>query len=880
MEEGDAAITKGAVAIRRLKRLRLVRIARIARARRARFAHSAAPRRTLRTVAIITLVGSFLLSGGVFVGSGIAADYVLRITADLPDPRTIAETPFTLTSRIYARDGETVIGVRTFDEDRDPLPYAAFPEFIVQATVSTEDQSFWTNPGIDVMGIARAALTNVLESDGRPQGASTITQQLVKMLIGDGEVSARRKIREAVMAYRLTSTLSKEEIMAAYLNISFYGNGAYGASAAARRYFSKPITALTRAQITLLAGLPKSPTSIDPTINPDGARERQRVVVESLIRDEVITQSTGDAIMAAPWDLAPYTPPIDPYPWISEVVIAEAEAAIGGREALQRCGCKIITTIDAELQAKTVEIIKTKIAAFRKNQNINNAAAVVVDPATGEILTYVGSADPTVDTPGNRGAFDHAGAALRAPGSSWKPFVYLAAMERAGLSAASPLFDVSTEYGTTNTPYRPQNAVEPRFKGVVTLRQALRDSRNIPAVRAMLQYATIGGMIDMSERLGIEPGRLIRSRLGGSAALGTEGVTVREMATAYSTIASLGVRHETRMLLRIERSDGTAIYEAPASSGKTVVDPRLAWSMVDILRDNTNPSAAWLTGRQANLKRPAFIKTGTESNVRDTYAAGGTPNLVTVVWYGNSNRSSMIGTGSISGPLVAWQAIMSAGLSIIERPKTDWTRPDGMHTVNVCADRTFNGTGGTNSLQGDGAACPFGYSTEWVPNTLFTDDQRFGAAAFHPFVFDTYTVDAERRIIDAFCPGAVSFIGMRAIAERADWQDDLDSWVEGTLVGDRFTTRGDRIPAVPADPLLVDPNAPRPISTFGDWRDLLVLPANGTCGVIVLPEPTPSPTPEPSPEPTPEPSPEPSPTIPPIEPSPSPTPAPPANLDR
>lgn len=662
---------------------------------------------------VLPLALSLVIGAGLLGGLVGGTRWLKAASVGLPDPSLVETVDQVRTTRIVGSDRTTLFATRTFDEDRDALGYSAFPRLLIEATVAVEDRTFWQNTGIDPKAILRAALANS-DAGEIVQGGSTITQQLVKLLIGERELTLTRKAREALFAYRLSGEMDKRDILALYLNTVYYGQNAYGAAAAARRYFGKPIAALNDGQLTLLVGLPQSPTAHNPILNPENARARQEAVLTAMIRAGVVDLTRAQQILAEPWELDPQTPPPDRYPWLSTAVLDEAKAifAAAGEEdpqrALATCGCTIVTTIDAALQERALELLRTQIAGLR-SYNVHNAAAVAMDPRTGDVRLYLGSIDPDADKPRLRGAYDHAGAALRSPGSSWKPIVYLSAMERAGIHAATPLFDVPTDFGIG---YRPQNAVLPSYKGMVTLRNALRDSRNIPAVRAMMAYASIEGMIEMAERLGITPGHLVRSRLGAAAAIGVEGVTVIEMARVYSTIAAMGQRPTPRFITQIVRSDGTVVYTAPRKvSGEPTLDPRLAFSMIDILRDNADPKKGWLAGKRANLKRPAFVKTGTGSDARDTYTVGGVPQLVTAVWYGNSDFTSM-GIGSWGGPLVAWQSIMAEAIKTL--PVEDWGVPAGMTAIDFCADDSYNGYGGTNLPITEGRHCPYGTATEWI----------------------------------------------------------------------------------------------------------------------------------------------------------------------
>jgi membrane peptidoglycan carboxypeptidase len=797
-----------------------------------------APRRRASGSIALLLIGATLVSAlaGVATGRTVvdaALAYLARTTVDLPQVGVLSGFGLPRTNRFYARDGVTLLALRVSgEEDRDWTPYAALPPRFIEALIATEDRTFFENSGTDFAAILRSALTNAAAGEV-VGGGSTITQQLVKRLVLSDAQTVERKLREIAIASDVANNLSKEQVLELYVNSVFYGNGAYSPEAAARRYFGTSLAELNLTQLALLAGLPKAPDSLNPIVNPEAARGRMQVVLNALLRDGKISDAERDAAAVADFGLVPYVSPLPVAPWFTEA--AEREAiAILGEEAYRSCGCAFTTTLDPVLQPLAQAAVTETIAKLDKRAKAKNSALVAEDPATGDILAYVGSVDPLSTDPKVQGQYDSAGVGRRQPGSSWKPIAYLAAIEDGAFNSATSVWDVSTEFAPAfgeNPAYRPDDYWRDQV-GLITIRQSLRESRNIPVIRAMLATSGVEGMIDMANRLGIEQ-EILASQSGPAAALGTTSVTLREMVQAYSTIATLGAKLPSRTLLQISRTgDAAPLYLAPTPVPQQVVDPKHAFTLVDILRDNAT-SRSWLTGARGNIGRPAILKTGTASEVRDTYTMGGTPNLIVGVWTGNADNSAMNGSfGSISGPLVIWSRFMKAAIKAKGEslPKLDWAAPAGMEQQELCTNVSTYGGWGWNRLATDG--CPFGSAKVWVipgfndPATIAAADALTGIA--RPS-YGTFFIDSRNRVVDpATCAVAREVTGLLAIAERPEWQADLEAWVG--RIAENFAKNKRTYP----------------------WTSTtFVFPGDGLCdgGALPTPEPTPSPTPTPTPTP-------------------------------
>src|SRR6058998_1642788 len=382
-------------------------------------------------------ISAFMLA--MLAMGGVAAAAVFGyFAADLPAAHDLASVPIPLSTHIYDRSGEHLL--YTLEEERRELiGLDKIPQKMQDATVSIEDKSFSSNPGIDVGGIIRAFNAN--QASGKiTQGGSTITQQLIKTrLLGD-EPTITRKLKEALLAIEATRTFSKKQILEMYFNQIYYGNQAYGIRAAATTYFGQPdLSKLTLAQIALLAGLPQAPSAYDPTQNPDGARARRTQVLDAMVEEDFVTPEAADAADAEPIVVKPASRAL----YAPHFVFRVREQLINelGAKAAYQGGLTVLTTLDWNMQQLAEKEVREHVDALKAN-NVNNAALITMDPSTGEVLAYVGSYDYYGNTPTMQGDYDHAGIAYRQPGSTFKLFTYLAGMQKLGLTASSRLYDI------------------------------------------------------------------------------------------------------------------------------------------------------------------------------------------------------------------------------------------------------------------------------------------------------------------------------------------------------------------------------------------------------------------------------------------------------
>ncbi len=584
------------------------------------------------------------------------------------------------TTKIYDRNG--VLLTEIFDPRagrRTHVTLEEMPRYLIEATVATEDATFFTNPGVDIRGILRAAWVN-LQGGEISQGGSTITQQLVRnVILADEkfERSLSRKLRETVLALELTRRYSKEQILEMYLNEVYYGNLAYGVEAAAEAYFGKQAKDLTLAEAALLAGLPQAPTLYDPTLNFDLAKERQRQVLNLMVRQGYITQEEADEAFQQPLNIRRRHNVQMLAPHFVNYVKGILEERYGP-EVVNRGGLTVYTTLDLRFQQLAEQAVRSKLAELRQ-RNAHNAALVAMKPGTGEILAMVGSADfydESIDGQVNVADSE------RQPGSSFKPIVYAAAFTK-GWGPGTVVLDDRTGFpgGPRGTLWYPRN-YDGRYHGYVTLRSALANSYNIPAVK-VLQFVRVADAIDLAHRMGITGLNRGLSWYGLSLVLGGGEVKLVDMVNAYSVFANYGEFVPKTAILKVIDRDGNVLEELdPQNVPRTrVLTPQVAWLISDVLSDNRARTPMFGANSPLRLSRPAAAKTGTTENYVDSWTIGYTPYLSAGVWVGNSDSSPMYEVAGAIGAARVWNAFME---SVFDHPELEQvlTGPDGKLELN------------------------------------------------------------------------------------------------------------------------------------------------------------------------------------------------------
>lgn len=631
-----------------------------------------------------------LLVGGsvLLVALGVFAYFWLF--ADLPSIDQLQAGLALPSTRIFDRNGQLIYEILPPEGGRNnALPLAQIPQHCIQAVISTEDANFYSHPGVDVVGIARALWIN-LRGGEVLAGGSTITQQVARNLLLDpqqrAERSLRRKLRESILAIRLQNAYSKEDILALYLNQSYFGNLAYGIEGAARAYFGKSAQELSLAECALLTGLMQSPATYDPLTNRQAAEDRRDVVLGLMVDTGAITQAEASNAKNDVLQFASTPFPIKA-PHFVMAVIKQLERLYP--EQLYNGGLDVTTTVDLNWQTTAEGIARQQLNALNNPTDPNkvpadahNAALVALDPFTGHVLTMLGSPDyfdEAID-----GAVN-ASLAIRQPGSALKPFTYAAAMNPAlpnPWTAATMLLDVETPFVTRKLEsYTPANfgLVE---HGPVSLREALASSFNIPAVET-LDHIGIPALVGLLKNAGVET-LADNSNIDLAITLGGGEVRLLDLTQAYGIFPNGGYRVDPVFLLKVADHNGNTLYQWKASPMQTrVIDERVAYVITNILSDNDARIPAFGPHSALNIGRPAAAKTGTTTDFRDNWIVGYTPNLVVGVWVGNADNTPMVNVTGVSGAAPIWNAFMRAAL--LGQPELDFKQPPGIVQHVVCA---------------------------------------------------------------------------------------------------------------------------------------------------------------------------------------------------
>lgn len=698
--------------------------------RRATRARSAARSMTFARVTWVSVIALGILTLAVLTSTaGAAAAYYQSQEVSIAAlGRTVAGRD---SLRIYDKTGILLYQVNNVGAQHS-IPIAQIPITVVNATVAIEDHTFWTNPGIDATSIVRAAQAN-FSSGTISQGGSTITQQLIKQNILGAHETYTRKLEEAILSVGMTETgtYSKQQILAMYLNSIDYGHEAYGIESAAQVYFGyqdDPRTGMSAAQrldlaqASMLAGIPQNPNLNDPIAHFATARARQREVLNDMLKYGYITKEQADAAWAEAGKpgffsnistAAPNLAPAFVY-----FVIDQLQAMVAsGQLALGRTGLNVYTTLDLNLQNFTQAAMKKHLygndrddyGGYIRNDNLTNTAGIMVDNATGGIRVMLGSVD-YYSTKIN-GEFNVVTSGYRSAGSAFKPMVYATAFSK-GWFPAMTISDTPTIFwdAGSQSQYRPSN-YGGTWYGEITLRKALQNSRNIPAVKVM-QYAGIADVERTAIRMGL---RTWEGTWGLSSVLGTLDVTPYDMAQMYTVFANYGQFIPLYSIDRITDSSGNVLYQYQEPRPVQVLTPQVAYMITSMLEDNWdrqpefNPctplyldplispdgpdfihpgrfgpigtkecSRIYANHGTSPLAWPAAVKTGTASNFTDDYTVGYTTKYTMAVWAGNNNHSPMHNIDGVTGAAPTWNRAMLYAMERDNLPKTDFPVPSGL----------------------------------------------------------------------------------------------------------------------------------------------------------------------------------------------------------
>jgi penicillin-binding protein 1A len=620
-------------------------------------------RRSLIGVGVLTLL----------VGSGVsvAALWAFAILPRSLPPVSALETfqPI-LGSKIYDDNDELLTELHV--ERRIFMPLGRIPQSLKDAIIATEDRRFHSHWGVDPVGIARAVYQNYRR--GRiVEGGSTITQQLTKVLFLTPDKSLERKLKEAILALELERRYSKDRILEMYLNQVYFGHGAYGVEAAARTFFGKSVSELTLQESALLAGLPRAPSSYSPFDHPDAARRRRELVLRRMVEFGVLKNGESARLAKTDLGLIPPERRRTTGQYFLEYVEQGLEAKYGA-DMVFKGGLRVYTTLNPAMQLAAEQALRDGLRALEARTakprpgEHPEGAVVTVEPQTGYVKAIVGGYDFF------RSEFNRAVQARRQPGSAFKPFVYIAALE-AGFTPASRIDDAPVAYTIGNSVWKPEN-YDRKFRGPTTLQQALEDSVNVVTVK-LQERVGINRTIQVARRLGV--GSPLDLNL--SLALGTSDLTLIELTSAYGVLANQGVWMPPTAIRYVTDVHGK-LLEEHVPEGREALSPEMAYVITHMLRGVVERG----TGHGAKvLGRPIAAKTGTTNDYSNAWFIGFTPHIATGVWVGY-DRPRSLGrdeTGARTAVPI-WTAYMAKVLG--DRAREDFPVPERVSMVPIDLD--------------------------------------------------------------------------------------------------------------------------------------------------------------------------------------------------
>ncbi len=610
----------------------------------------------------------------IFVIGAIAVIRLPRIPDDLN--RIALSTP----TKIYDDQGRLIQML----SNRQVVPLEDISEAFLRAVLALEDDDFYSHHGISKRGLLRAIFTNIRH--GRVvQGGSTITQQLAKNLFFTFRRSYLRKIQEVFVTLQIEQQFTKDEILEAYVNQIDFGSGIYGIELAAQTYFSKHADELTLAEASMLAGIPRWPARYNPYKNPEIANERQAFVLKRMHEENYITDKEREQAKTKPLDFKRIYDLYGHADYFVNQVIKEASNEYG-RNAVMYGGLLIQTTLNSSYQYTASQAVKEGLvelddmlglapydsASWEEKLNYPQAALVAIDPQTGAIKAMIGGRDP------QRAPYNRAVAQERSPGSSFKMFTYLAALDKNLVNPTTVMVDEPVSFQIYDQVWEPQN-YEKDFIGPLTLKMALAKSVNVIAAK-LIDRVGPETVVDYAKKMGITS----ELKPHYSLALGATGVSPKEMASAYGTLANQGVHRKPFMIRQIDLSENKMLQKHEMKS-RRVVDPQTCYVMVDMLRSVIEMGTGQAV-RSRGFYRPCAGKTGTTNDYRDAWFIGFTPNLVCAVWVGFDDNRQMRtkygrGVTGAHGALPIWTIFMKQALK--NKPYADFPIPPGIQFIKV-----------------------------------------------------------------------------------------------------------------------------------------------------------------------------------------------------
>lgn len=573
------------------------------------------------------------------------------------------------------------------------IPLSEIPLFTQQAIIAAEDKDFYSHPGFSPKSIIRALFNNA-EQERLSYGASTITQQLVKNSLLHPRKDFLRKYQEIVLASEIERRYPKEEILQMYLNSVYFGEGAFGIEEAARVYFDKPAYELTLSESAILAAILPAPSRYSLFNNLGEAKSRQRLVLEGMVKQKYITQEQKEQAINEGLQIVRNVSDINNIAPHFAVMVRDELIRQYGEDVVVRSGFKVKTTIDLEWQ-KFAQTTVAKQVENLKGNRVTNGAAVVLDPKTSEIRALVGSKDWYDDKFGKV----NIALSLRPPGSSFKPVVYIRALEKNIITPATVLQDRPTSFANfdeekyyasfpsrsaaaaalardPNAFYKPVN-YDRKFRGSVTVRRALANSLNVPAV-AVMKKIGVNEAVYSAQNLGITTLE-DSSNYGLALVLGAGEVKLLELTNVYAVFANHGYKNTPTSILEVRDKAGALIYKYHPAQER-VVDEKYTFLISSILSDNK--ARAEVFGTALNISRPAAVKTGTTEDYKDAWTIGFTPSLVVGVWVGNNYNEPMDGIAGSLGAAPIWKDLMEKFSA--DTPIEQFEPPDGVIKLSTC----------------------------------------------------------------------------------------------------------------------------------------------------------------------------------------------------
>ena len=580
------------------------------------------------------ITGIVVFALGVFLAGMIALKLYLM---SLPPIKNLNTLKPNIVTTFCASDGEVIKTFAGYTYSNVQL--SEVPEQLVKALIATEDKNFYSHPGYDMIGLARSMVANALAGHV-VQGASTITQQLSRILFLSNEKTFTRKIKELQVAAQIEKTIPKDKILEMYLNNVYLGSGAYGVKGAARIYFNKNLNQLTLPEMALIAGLPQAPSVYSPYNNIKLAEKRRNQVLLRMYKMKYIDKDTYENAKKTPIKLSsmPVMYATNKAPYFCDYVMKDLQKLGFSEDEIVNGGYKVVTTLNYKAQVKANDAILKNLNAWGLKSDKNQAAVFSFSPIDGRILVYAGGKDYT------KSQYDRVTQSARPSGSAFKPFIYTAAIEK-GFSPNDMIDDLPFRAGD----WTPKNYGN-KYRGPIPLYTALMVSSNVCTARLM-ESVGVRAVIQLARVMGITT----PIPYDYTISLGSNSVKLFEMTRAYGVFANGGFKVEPYAIERVESSRGTVLYEAKKARSSKVLNLNTAATMTAIMKTVITNG----TGRAANIGKPAAGKTGTTDDSRDAYFIGFTPDVVTGVWVGNDDNSQMGGITGGTVPALIWKDVMT-----------------------------------------------------------------------------------------------------------------------------------------------------------------------------------------------------------------------------